>query len=68
MYGDLEDFAGHLAADTDQLTEYLVEALAGSQEDGSATLEQAGEWQANVWGSHSYEIQAMRWLKVLGCN
>ena len=65
VYGDLEDFAGRLAVDTIQLTEHLIEALTESQETESPTLTQVQEWQTNVWGSHSYEIQAMRWIEIL---
>lgn len=68
VYEALDDFVGHMAVDTNQLTEHLIEALTESQDPGSATQEHAQEWQANVWGAHSYEIQAMRWLKVLGCS
>jgi len=40
----------------------IKEAIASAR---PAAIEAASAWQEEVWRSHAYETQALRWLEVL---
>jgi len=51
-----------LATSPDELCMAIKEAIASAR---PAAIEAASAWQEEVWRSHAYETQALRWLEVL---
>ena len=65
VYGDLSDFCpthGVTVSRPGALAGALTYALSRGLPDAQ---ERVAAWQGEVWRSHSYETQAMRWLGVL---
>ena len=61
VYGEIGDWTW-LAEDVTDLADALVGMLAI---DNLTRQKWASNWQAEVWRSHSYETQALRWLELL---
>jgi len=64
VYGDLPGLCdcGLVVDEPGQLAEVLVNACTTW---GNEVRERAIAWQGEVWRSHSYETQAMRWLELI---
>ena len=64
VYGELPGFAGEFGMITD--ADDLLGTLLAVFENLDQMKQRAASWKQEVWASHSYETQALRWVEVLG--
>jgi len=64
VYGELPGFAGELGMIADS-SDDLPDAILGAFGNLDLMKQAADKWKEEVWTSHSYETQALRWLEIL---